>query len=117
MTAVTFDIEHDLQLDAYLPDMSDKVNDRALSVPVVIHYHRGGMLIGSKGGIYPSFMPVYLQSRKILLISLNYRLLFPSSADDIIQDVRSLSTYIASAETELSFILLSKGLSPWILRV
>ncbi|OWT37376.1 hypothetical protein J008_04861 [Cryptococcus neoformans] len=96
--------------------MSDKVNDRALSVPVVIHYHRGGMLIGSKGDIYPSFMPVYLQSRKILLISLNYRLLFPSSADDIIEDVRSLSTYIASAETELSFILLSKGLSPWILR-
>lgn len=52
-----FDVEHDLQLDAYLPDMSDKVNDRALSAPVVIHYHRGGMLIGSKGDIYPSFMP------------------------------------------------------------
>ncbi|UOH83564.1 hypothetical protein LQV05_006295 [Cryptococcus neoformans] len=58
MTTVTFDVEHDLQLDAYLPDMSDKVNDRALSVPVVIHYHRGGMLIGSKDDIYPSFMPV-----------------------------------------------------------
>ncbi|OWZ35993.1 hypothetical protein C356_04853 [Cryptococcus neoformans c45] len=67
--------------------MSDKVNDRALSVPVVIHYHRGGMLIGSKGDIYPSFMPVYPQSRKILLIFLNYRLLFPSSADDIIDAV------------------------------
>ncbi|OWZ76528.1 hypothetical protein C365_04679 [Cryptococcus neoformans Bt85] len=96
--------------------MSDKVNDRALSVPVVIHYHRGGMLIGSKGDIYPSFMRVYLQSWEILLISLNYRLLFPFSAEDIIEDVGSLSTYIASSETELSFILLSKGLSPWILR-
>ncbi|OXG77760.1 hypothetical protein C349_05010 [Cryptococcus neoformans var. grubii Br795] len=90
--------------------MSDKVNDRALSAPVVIHYHRGGMLIGSKGDIYPSFMPVYLQSRKILLILLNYRLLFPSSADDIIEDVRSLFIYIASVETELSFILFQRPL-------
>lgn len=54
---VTFDAKHDLQLDAYLPDTSDKVNGRALSVPVIIHYHRGGMLIGSKSDIYPPFMP------------------------------------------------------------
>lgn len=84
MTAVTFDIEHDLQLDAYLPDMSDKVNDRALSVPVVIHYHRGGMLIGSKGGIYPSFMPgkyTYL-SHSVLLENLIKILSLPSISEN-----------------------------------
>lgn len=48
---------------------------------------------------------------EILLISPNYRLLFPSSADDMIKDVRSLFAYIASAENEPSFILYFKGLS------
>lgn len=127
---VTFDAKHGLQLDAYLPSTSDTLNGRPFNVPVVIHYHRGGMLIGSKSDIYPPFMPnayalslsfspagnsytypAYLRSRKILLISPNYRLLFPSSADDMIEDVRSLFAYIASAETELSSVLYSNGLS------
>ncbi|WVQ90895.1 hypothetical protein IAS59_004681 [Cryptococcus gattii] len=108
---VTFDAKHGLQLDAYLPSTSDTLNGRPFNVPVVIHYHRGGMLIGSKSDIYPPFMPAYLRSRKILLISPSYRLLFPSSADDMIEDVRSLFAYIASAETELSSVLYSNGLS------
>lgn len=54
---VTFDAKHGLQLDAYLPSTSDTVNGRPFSVPVVIHHHRGGMLIGSKSDIYPPFMP------------------------------------------------------------
>lgn len=54
---VAFDAKHGLQLDAYLPSTSDRVNGRPLSDPVGIHYHRGGMLIGPKNDIYPPFMP------------------------------------------------------------
>lgn len=54
---VIFDAKHGLRLDAYFPSTSDRLNGRPLSVPVVIHYHRGGMLIGSKSDIYPPCMP------------------------------------------------------------
>ncbi|ADV24077.1 hypothetical protein I305_02471 [Cryptococcus gattii E566] len=112
---VTFDAKHGLQLDAYLPSTSDTLNGRPFNVPVVIHYHRGGMLIGSKSDIYPPFMPAYLRSRKILLISPSYRLLFPSSADDMIEDVRSSATLSSIVPRPIGWLNLSGMVSDWLL--
>ncbi|ODN73192.1 hypothetical protein L202_07753 [Cryptococcus amylolentus CBS 6039] len=111
---LTFDTTHNLQLDAYLPFPQPSSQTK---LPVVVHYHRGGMVIGSKSDVYPPFLPGYLQSMGVLLVSPNYRLLFPSSAEDIIADVHSLFAYLAAPNTELDETLRQNGFAIDVSRI
>ncbi|WVQ74190.1 hypothetical protein IAR50_003784 [Cryptococcus sp. DSM 104548] len=111
---ITFDTSHNLRLDAYLPAPQPSSSAK---LPVVVHFHRGGMVIGSKSDVYPPFLPAYLQNKGVLLISPNYRLLFPSSSEDIIADVRTLFAYLAAPDTELDETLRKSGFAVDVSRV
>ncbi|TYJ56262.1 hypothetical protein B9479_003108 [Cryptococcus floricola] len=50
-----------------------------------------------------------LPSKGFLVLSADYCLLYPSTADDIIADVHTLFSYVASPTTELSSALSSQG--------
>ncbi|WVQ84473.1 hypothetical protein IAT38_006625 [Cryptococcus sp. DSM 104549] len=113
-TTFTFDADNKLELDVYVPsrEQAGGVGGEGLiKVPAMVHYHRGGMLVGTKSDVFPPWMPGRLASQGMILISPNYRLLFPSSADDIITDVRTLFAYLSSPTSELAQHLAASGLA------
>ncbi|ODN87148.1 hypothetical protein L198_07151 [Cryptococcus wingfieldii CBS 7118] len=98
---------HNIKLDAYLP--TSGIKDKS-HLPVFVHFHGGGIVAGSRADIFlPAWITSTLPSKGFLVISADYRLLFPSSADDIITDVHTLFSYIASPSSDLSAVLSSQG--------
>ncbi|WVQ78909.1 hypothetical protein IAT38_001000 [Cryptococcus sp. DSM 104549] len=111
----TFDAENQLDLDAYLPSVaaSEAASANELKkVPVLVYFHGGAILSGSKNDVFfPHWFKTALLPRGILVISANYRLLFPSTPADIIADVHTLFSYISSPTTPLASALSAAGLA------
>ncbi|WVQ77390.1 hypothetical protein IAR50_007075 [Cryptococcus sp. DSM 104548] len=102
-----YDPRYDTKLDAYLPTSGVEDKDR---LPVFVHFHGGGIVAGSRNDVLlGSWISDTLPSKGFLVISADYRLLFPSSADDIITDVHTLFAYLASPASALSSALSAKG--------
>ncbi|ODO04938.1 hypothetical protein I350_05549 [Cryptococcus amylolentus CBS 6273] len=104
-----FDSEHGLQLDAIYPTS----HPQDARVPVFVHYHGGGMAAGSRRDMFfaQEWMRDILPSKGFLVIFADYRLLYPSTADDIITDVHTLFSYISDPNTELAQSLASLGIT------
>ncbi|ODO04936.1 hypothetical protein I350_05547 [Cryptococcus amylolentus CBS 6273] len=104
-----YDANYGTKLDAYLPTFGPQDKSR---VPVIVHFHGGGLVAGSRNDILlSSWISETLPSKGFLVLSADYRLLYPSTADDIIADVHTLFSYVASPTTELSSALSSRGLT------
>ncbi|WVQ77380.1 hypothetical protein IAR50_007065 [Cryptococcus sp. DSM 104548] len=103
-----YDAKHDIKLDAYLPSQYG-VHGK---VPALVHFHGGGIVTGSRNdGFFIPFLREELPAKGIVVISADYRLLLPSTAQDILDDVHTLFHYISSQHTELAHYLSSANLS------
>ncbi|ODN77086.1 hypothetical protein L202_05623 [Cryptococcus amylolentus CBS 6039] len=103
-----YDPKHDTKLDAYLPTKYG-VHGK---VPTLVHFHGGGIVTGSRNdGFFIPFLREELPAKGILVISADYRLLLPSTADDILQDVHTVFHYVGSHHTKLAQYLSSANLS------
>ncbi|WVR09479.1 hypothetical protein IAU60_006547 [Kwoniella sp. DSM 27419] len=93
----TFDEVNHIDFDLYLPPTAKG------SIPAVIAFHGGGMTSGSKKDMLaPTYMIEKLHARGVAFISANYRLLYPSTAEEIIENVHQLFKYLASPSTAMS---------------
>ncbi|WVQ77388.1 hypothetical protein IAR50_007073 [Cryptococcus sp. DSM 104548] len=108
-----FDSQIGLQLDAIYPTLQPRHDNANVKVPVFIHYHGGGIGAGSRRDMYfcQEWMRDILPAKGFLVIFADYRLLYPSTADDIIADVHTLFAYLANPSTDLSQSLAALGLS------
>lgn len=80
-----------------------------MKMPAVVQFHLGGMVDGSRVMVFPANLPALFNSKGILFISADYRLLFPSTPSDIVNDVRTLMSYLSDPSTLLAETLASSG--------
>ncbi|KAK4685531.1 hypothetical protein P7C73_g4615, partial [Tremellales sp. Uapishka_1] len=103
----TYDEVNHIDLDAYIPS---KVSISKL--PVIVIFHGGGMVAGSKkDALLPVWILEKVIPRDVLVISANYRLLYPSTTSDMIADAHSLFAYLSSPASGLAQMLGSRSLS------
>ncbi|WVF67539.1 hypothetical protein IAT40_002295 [Kwoniella sp. CBS 6097] len=104
----TYDTVNDIKLDLYIPPSASQVSesttgDGSRSLPAVVAFHGGGMIAGAKDDIFVPFdLFNKFLAKDVLVIPANYRLLFPSTAEEIISDVGTLFMYLSSPSTALS---------------
>ncbi|KAL2037163.1 hypothetical protein N7G274_010026 [Stereocaulon virgatum] len=95
----------DIQLDLYIPH-----NLPLGRRPAIVHFHGGGMIGGSRKSLFfLQWLRDAALKHGILFISADHRLLIPSTAFDIIEDVKTLFTFLA--DPCFSRTLLPKGTS------
>ncbi|KAK9772957.1 putative Alpha/Beta hydrolase protein [Seiridium cardinale] len=81
---------HDVKLDFYLPPSLTG------SLPVVIHWHGGGMTAGSRRGDFPRWLYDSCQKKGYIFISPDYRLCHPCTTLDQIEDAKALLQFLVS---------------------
>ncbi|KAF8308381.1 alpha/beta-hydrolase, partial [Clavulina sp. PMI_390] len=64
--------------------------------PAIIYFHGGGLTTGNRRGSVPHRLLSEAKDRGWSLISADYRLLIPASAEEIIEDVKRLFVFISS---------------------
>ncbi|WVQ77389.1 hypothetical protein IAR50_007074 [Cryptococcus sp. DSM 104548] len=105
-----YDTSLKLKLDAYLPTTRQSIKDG--KVPMFAYFHGGAMVTGSRNDIFVfDWIKTTLPAKGFLVVSADYRLLFPSTPSDIITDVHTLFSYVASPSTPLHTWLSSHHLS------
>lgn len=90
----------DIKLDLYIPP-----EPKQGLVPALVHFHGGGMIAGCRKTLFfQHWLKDAMLEHGILFISADHRLLYPSTAFDIIADVKSLFAFLTSpsfSETHL----------------
>ncbi|KAH8204914.1 hypothetical protein TruAng_000953 [Truncatella angustata] len=81
---------HEVKLDYYLPPHVSG------SLPVVIHYHGGGMTAGSRRDDFPHWLYDGCQEKGYIFVSPDYRLAHPCTVLDMIEDAKALMQFLAS---------------------
>lgn len=90
--------DHNVKFDYYLPP------DATGSLPVVIHWHGGGMTAGSRRDDFPRWLYDRCQKKGYIFVSPDYRLAHPTTALDMIEDAKALLQFL-TAETFASTAL------------
>jgi len=65
-------------------------------VPAVIYFHGGGFGVGNRKSWFPTWMQKRLSSRGIVFISVDYRLIPPSTGHDVIEDIKDAFAFVAT---------------------
>ncbi|ODN77083.1 hypothetical protein L202_05620 [Cryptococcus amylolentus CBS 6039] len=96
----TYDTSLDLKLDVYLP--TSRQSTKNGKVPAFVHFHGGGMVTGSRNdAFFPEWINTILPAKGFLVVSADYRLLFPSTPADMVTDVHTLFSYLSTSSTPL----------------
>ncbi|OCF32747.1 hypothetical protein I316_05668 [Kwoniella heveanensis BCC8398] len=115
----TYDPVNVIKLDLYIPssslkqksDATDQAANVLKSLPALVAFHGGGIIAGAKDDLFVPFdLFNKFLAQGVLVISANYRLLYPSTAEDIISDVRTLFDYLSSASSDLARALAKHSL-------
>lgn len=113
---ITFIYKHvddlGIQLDLYLPDaLNTNPGATPISIPVLFNFHGGGLTVGNTRSWFPSWLKgepfgLYEYSTDsimssdralkagIAFISADYRLLPPSTAHDIVEDIQDAFRFV-----------------------
>lgn len=90
----------DIKLDLYLPSTQHKG-----ALPALVVYHGGGTVAGNRKDFgYPQSMETSALEKGIVFISADYRLIHSSTGFDIIEDVKTLFTFIASSHFSITHL-------------
>ncbi|WVW86668.1 hypothetical protein I302_108722 [Kwoniella bestiolae CBS 10118] len=109
---VTYDPIHNIQLDAHIPLTTNTKDGEVKSLPAVVAFHGGGLVAGSKDDAYfPKDLAAKFLSQNVIFISPNYRLLYPSTGVDILQDIHTLFDYLSLPSSELTHQLAQHGIA------
>ena len=93
---LTYNPTHHLDLDIYFPSPPPTHTEGpSAELPGVIYFHGGGMVAGSKSDL-PAYLPEKITFRNILFLSVNHRLLYPSTGRDILDDIHALFAFLSS---------------------
>ncbi|KAL8278161.1 hypothetical protein RQP46_009485 [Phenoliferia psychrophenolica] len=82
--------------DLYLPDDSSLVGSSQESLPLLVFFHGGGLLIGSRTAFLPRWLLQEALNAGFAFISADYTLLVPGNGHALIEDVKDLFTWITS---------------------
>ncbi|KAI0345866.1 alpha/beta-hydrolase [Trametopsis cervina] len=96
---ITFTYKHvddlGIQLDLYLPDaLNTDPRATPISIPVLFNFHGGGLTVGNTRSWFPSWLKDRALKAGIAFISADYRLLPPSTAHDIVEDIQDVFRFV-----------------------
>ncbi|KAF9262867.1 alpha/beta-hydrolase [Marasmius fiardii PR-910] len=86
-----------IKLDAYLPTNSQTQG----SLPAVVYFHGGGLVMGSRSDLFPTWLQNRVTSAGYVFISADFRLIptGPTTGHDVIKDIKDLFSFLRSGET------------------
>jgi len=100
-TPLTFAYKHadgvDILLDLYLPQPHPGANvsaDLTEGTPLVVYFHGGGLTVGNRKSWFPTWLKDRVVAAGFAFCSPDYRLLVPSNAHDILQDIKDLFSFL-----------------------
>ncbi|KAJ3032104.1 hypothetical protein HDV00_007991 [Rhizophlyctis rosea] len=103
MTTVTFSKVKDLDLltDIYLPSNLKS----GQKVGAIIQYHGGGLVSGGRNDVwFPTWLKDYCNTNSLILISPDYRLLYPDHGPQILRDVASLWSFLQNPSFSKNYL-------------
>ncbi|KAI0314495.1 alpha/beta-hydrolase [Amylostereum chailletii] len=91
-----------LAMDIYPPVRTD--DTKGTGYPAIIYFHGGGMTAGDRNTLFPTWFFKRLTADGIAFITVDYRLITPSTGHDVVEDIRDLFTFLSdSLNSELAF--------------
>ncbi|TFK34732.1 Alpha/Beta hydrolase protein [Crucibulum laeve] len=103
-----------ISLDLYPPTVSRRQqieqvdgNVHIASIPAVIYFHGGGLTVGNRKSWFPTWLQSRVSSMGFAFISADYRLIPPSTAHSIVEDIQDLFTFLPTLNSPF---LTEKGL-------
>ncbi|GJJ13184.1 hypothetical protein Clacol_007435 [Clathrus columnatus] len=96
-----------VELDVYLPPEGTETNlSQAHLRPAIVYFHGGGLIVGEKDAWFPYWIYNRAMVAGYAFITANYRLLVPSSAHDIVADIKDLFIFI---KNEINHVIRLNG--------
>ncbi|KZT73753.1 alpha/beta-hydrolase [Daedalea quercina L-15889] len=87
-----------LLLDVYLPGHHGQLRPAQrshISCPVVVYFHGGGLTVGNKRSWFPRWLHRRMTRAGCAFISVEYRLIPPSTGHDVLADVKDAMHFIS----------------------
>ncbi|KAF8151518.1 Alpha/Beta hydrolase protein [Crassisporium funariophilum] len=81
--------DEEVLLDFYPPEISDSVSP-IMKVPAVVFFHAGGLMMGNRRFLFPSWLQKSANALGYAFISADYQLLLPGTGHDILKDIRDV---------------------------
>ncbi|KAF8150739.1 Alpha/Beta hydrolase protein [Crassisporium funariophilum] len=85
--------DKEVLLDFYPPETSGNAPP-IIKVPAVVFFHAGGLILGNRRFLFPTWLQKRANSLGYAFISADYQLLLPGTGHDILNDVRDVFKYI-----------------------
>ncbi|OSD07305.1 alpha/beta-hydrolase [Trametes coccinea BRFM310] len=82
----------DIQLDLYPPHQLPAIG--TAEVPAVIYFHGGALTVGDRRSWFPHWLHKRVTNLNIAFISVDYRLIPPSTGHDILEDIEDLFRFL-----------------------
>ncbi|KAF8651940.1 hypothetical protein AX16_004583 [Volvariella volvacea WC 439] len=90
----------DLLLDLYLPPPTPESDGRLRKPPAVVFFRGGGLAVGNRKSWFPTWLQRRLSAAGYAFISADYRLVPLATGHEIVEDIRSLFTFIQHASRD-----------------
>ncbi|PPQ68370.1 hypothetical protein CVT24_004791 [Panaeolus cyanescens] len=95
----------DVLLDVYPPTSliasEDSSTSSITSIPAVVYFHGGGLIVGNKETFLPTWLMDRVSSLGYAFISPNYQLIPPATGHDIKQDIIDVFSFISKTEFQI----------------
>ncbi|KAI0311307.1 alpha/beta-hydrolase [Amylostereum chailletii] len=99
MNPITVTYKHvdglDILMDIYPPLQTEPT--RGTRRPAVVYFHGGGMTVGDRNSWFPDWLCTRAVDSGIAFITVDHRLLAPSTGHDVLADIRDLFAFLADA--------------------
>ncbi|KAG2009678.1 hypothetical protein CC2G_012579 [Coprinopsis cinerea AmutBmut pab1-1] len=94
-----------INIDVRPPDLStfcyDLADGAIVIRPAFLYFHAGGLVYGNRRSFIPRWLSDRVATQGWLFISADYRLIPPSTGDDILEDVRDLWNFLTNRDLTL----------------
>ncbi|KAL0069099.1 hypothetical protein AAF712_003785 [Marasmius tenuissimus] len=90
-----------IKLDVYLP--AKRQGPGRLSA--VVYFHGGGLIIGSRKDLFPTWLQSRVNSAGYVFISADFRLIptGPTTGHDVVEDIKDLFTFLRGPDFKVSY--------------